>query len=295
MAMHKIFVRILAAFIPVKSWRKAFRDKMRRKDIFGDLRSAFTEIKAKRDTVLRHKDSCEIIVLGSSHVAYGINPAFIGPNCYNLGSNSQDLYTARQLLEYLRPQLPKLKKVILCIDVFSRGWCLDRTSAEHICAAYTYLYGINYQLFNDRHNYLKKCKALDNEPLLTVANINGYLNPPKLNFTDTAESRVKLHLKSHNRECSQYAHIENIVKNKDLCSRLQIILLLPPLRRDYQELLPPNLLANDIRPLIADSTVRVLDFSSDSDFMFDDFYDFDHLNPRGAEKLSKKLKAYINC
>lgn len=67
------------------------------------------------------------------------------------------------------------------------------------------------------------------------------------------------------------------------CSSLEIVLIFPPLRRDYQQLLPPNLLANEIRPLIADSAVRVLDFSSDSDFMVDDFYDFDHLNPRGAE------------
>ena len=211
--MPKFLLNLMLAFIPLQTWRKALRKKIRQKSLFGGLGGIFTEIKTKRNTVLADKDSCNIIALGSSHGAYGFNPEFIGKNCFNLCTNSQDLYTAEKVLEYMLKNLPNLKKVILFLDIFSKGWSLEHTSAKHICASYQYLYGIQYPLFNDKHNYLKQCKKLDLKILIPSENKNGYLNPPKLNFTDSVEDRVQAHLREHNRKLSQYDHLKNIVNS----------------------------------------------------------------------------------
>lgn len=290
--MPKIIIRLLSAFIPVKSWRKSFRKKLNRRNLFGDLQSVFTEIKTKRDTCLAHKDSCKTIALGSSHCAYGINPKFISEDCFNLGSNSQDLYTAEHLLKYMQKQLPHLKKVILFLDVFTRGLCLERITAEHICASYQYLYNIHYPLFADKKHHLINCAKLDKRQLNVIENQNGYLMPPKVSCTYSVEERVQGCLREHNREISQYNHLINMIQLL-ADDKIEMIILIPPVRQDYQALLPHNLLLSDAQQLTKGTNVQVLDFSYDKDFTNDDFYDYDHLNPTGAEKLSIKIKGLL--
>ena len=238
--MPKFLIQFLAAFIPVKSWRKNFRKKMNRNNLFGDLKTVFTEIKTKRDTVLMHKDSCQIIALGSSHGAYGLNPEFIGKNCFNLCTNSQDLYTSKEVLKYMQQKLPHLKTVLVCLDVFTRGWCLERTSAAHICASYQYLYGIRYPLFKDNHRYLKTCEKLDKQTLQFTANKNGYLYPNPLNLTDSLQTRIQGHLREHNREQSQYHYLTEMIQS--LGRDINLYILIAPVRSDYQKSLPKNLL-----------------------------------------------------
>ena len=279
-------------FIPARSWRHAFRKKMNRNAAFGRMENVFAEIKNKRDTVLKNKDICKTIILGSSHGAYGINPEYIGNDCFNLCTNSQDLFTAEQVFDYMKKELPYLKNIVLITDVFSRGWRLECTSAKHILASYQYLYGFKYPMFQDEHKYLKQCKKLDRQHLYATENKNGYLNPPKLQFTDTVEARVKAHLREHNRTVSQYFCLKNMVNSIGYSDGSFMVLILPT-RSDYRKLLPDDLVLNEVKQITKGTNVKIFDFSDDPDFKDEDFYDYDHLNPKGAEKLSKKLKGKL--
>ena len=176
--MKKFIIKILCNLIPIKSWRKKLRTKLNRENLFGNLDDIFKEIKNKKETVLNNGISCEIIALESSHGAYGINPEYINKNCYNLCSNSQDLYSGYNVFLYLKDKLPNLKHLILLVDVFSKGWHLENTSAQHICASYKYLYNVNYPLFIDSENYLKKCKKLDK--IMSIPNKNMYSKSLKI-------------------------------------------------------------------------------------------------------------------
>lgn len=284
--MPRFVVMALAALLPVRSWRTAFRRKMNGKGPFANLKGAFAEIKAKRDAVLQGGDACRIMVLGSSHGAYGVDPRFIGADCFNLCSNSQDLYTAEQLFMYMRKRLHNLEKVVVLLDVFSRGWRLERTSARHICAAYNYLYGVQYPECRNLKGLLRRCRKLDGREIHVAMNHNGYLAPPRLDLADTVADRVGSHLKNYRRKDSQYVHLDNIVRNGD---GLGIVVLIPPLRSDYRQLLPKGVPQDDARKLLAGTEARVVDLSSDASFTDDCFYDYDHLNSRGAEMLSRKL------
>ena len=70
-------------------------------------------------------------------------------------------------------------------------------------------------------------------------------------------------------------------------------MLIPPVRSDYQKLVPEGLLSSEVKKLIKGTKAQLFDFSNDLDFSDEDFYDYDHLNPIGAEKLSKKLKGML--
>ena len=290
--MKKFIIKMLCNLIPVKSWRKKFRAKLNRENLFGGLDDIFNEIKIKKETVLNKANTCEVIALGSSHGAYGFNPEFVNENSFNLCSNSQDLYSGYGIFSYLKENLPNLKHLILFIDVFSKGWHLECTNAKHICASYKYLYDIDYPLFEDDQNYLKKCQKIDKIKLNPSKNSNGYLEPPKLTILDTVQQRVDGHMKEHLREISRYIYIYKIADIvKDKGTKMSIVF--PPLRKDYSDLLESKLLLKSIEEMNLSKNIKILDFTNDNDFNDDDFYDYDHLNPKGAEKFSKKLKGYL--
>ena len=286
--MKKFLIKLLLNLIPVRDWRRTLRTKINRDNLFGNLDEVFREIKVKKQTVLDNAKNCETIMLGSSHGAYGLNPIFISDKCYNLCTNSLDLYTISKIIFYYKEKLPNLKNIFLLIDVFSRGWCLEKSSAEHICASYKSVYGIEYPLYKDTKRYLKQCSKLDKLKYCNLKNDNGYLYPPKIDFYGSVKERVDGHLKEHDRSISQYHYITEISE-----LGLNIVLIFPPLRKDYENFLKPNFLFDSIKDLEIKNNVRILDFTSDKDFCNDDFYDCDHLNTIGAEKLSKKIKELL--
>lgn len=260
---------------------------------FGDLKNVFYEAKQKQRVLYKNKKSVRGVFLGSSHVAYGFNPDFCVDGFYNLGSNSQDLFTASKVFEYVVEHCPNLKTVVIGIDVFSRGWDLSRTSAKHICTTYKYLYKVNYRPDNTDVDMFNKCYKLNRKKFRRNFNINGYLLPPALQFTDTVEQRVEGHLREHKRKVSQYVYIcdmHNIAKKYNV----QMFICLMPARRDYVSMLPnSDGLYADLYELVKERCIPIINFYDSAEFNDSDFYDYDHLNTFGAEKFSKNIRRYI--
>lgn len=296
--MHKlycVFVKILSAFIPVQKWRKKFRSAAFHKP-FGLLEDSFREINAKRQAFNQAADTIETLFLGSSHVAYGFNPAFYSPTSFNFGTNSQDLFTSYQLFIKLEKSLPQLKKVFLSYDIFSRGWALDHSSAAHICSCFNYLYGIDYRIPNYQKNFKKHC-AKQRTAVVSTETAKGYLHPAKRQITDDVYQRRNGHLREHNRSVTQLEWIEKLAqiingqKENIASKQAKLCLVVFPLRQDFREILPePDLLFQEAQDLSARLGIGFISLYNDTDFTTEDFYDFDHLNPTGAKKFSEKLK-----
>jgi single-stranded DNA-specific DHH superfamily exonuclease len=117
---------------------------------------------------------------------------------------------------------------------------------------------------------------------------------------------VGLSLKEENipeftRRFEQYV-IENIQYVQDVindCLRrdVKVILLTIPTYKSYFELLDTNQLTEmeEVCKMFAEQyeNVEYLNYLKHSDFTEEDFYDADHLNEYGAEKLTKMLDEYI--
>lgn len=284
----RFLAKFLSAFIPIKSWRKKVRHILM--NPFGTLPAIFAEIKLKRDAVAGFKGNEGLVLaVGSSHCAYGFDPSVIdGFAVFNLGANSQDLYTMYHLVHYWIKYADAISKVIVFVDVFHRGSCIAKTSAKHICASYNYLYGIEYPGVKDIGKWVKKCRAFDWTHIINTNSFtNGYLKPPELALfgLGNAEERVRAHMHEHNRQCSQYPWLVKLVSLAK-SRAIETVLVVPPLRKAYLQLLPIDL-AKELCEL--NLSVKILDYSHDEDFCDDDFHDFDHLNDVGAKKLARKI------
>lgn len=288
MRLRKMLVKSVCVLVPRKRWRKALRKKLlpaQKNPAFATFEQAFLEIKTKKSQLLKSKNEIKHLFLGSSHVAYGFNPLFFKNGAFNAGSNSQDLFTSFYLFSVVRDMLPNLKNILLGYDVFSRGWNLSRTSASHICSAYKYLYNIDYEPPNYEKGYIKKCSEFNKFNLKGEG--GGYLNPPEPAVTDDVFKRTDGHMKEHNRENSQHIWIEKLA---DMRKNAEFTLITFPVRQDYREMCRQKGLSfKEIDEMAERLHIRYLNFFDDADFIYEDFYDFDHLNPQGAEKFSKKL------
>lgn len=79
------------------------------------------------------KKDVDILLLGSSHGAYGLSAKTFttkDQSCFNLCTDSQDLYRSYELLIKSINHFKSIKKVILTYSLFSNGYNLDMVKSE---------------------------------------------------------------------------------------------------------------------------------------------------------------------
>ncbi len=78
-------------------------------------------------------------------------------------------------------------------------------------------------------------------------------------------------------------------------NNVNVYVVIPPFTQDYKSCIPEyNELFSGIIQLCNKNNVKLISFYNSNEYTNEDFYDTDHLNLRGAEKFTKKLKDIIN-
>lgn len=294
--MKKIIVKFLCIFIPLKKWRKDFRNYWLKNNLeaLGFWVNRFTEIKSKKISFFEYADKIEELFLGGSQTAYGFIPKYFSNTAFNMSSNSQDSFTSFSLFNILKDKMPNLKTVFLRYGVFSGGFDVSKARTyKDLCSCFKYLFDIDYSPKNYKKKYVKISKQLDKLPLLPCK--NGYidLGNPNPNKDSTAKVRANYHLREHNREIKQDIWIEKLDELTKKCGgeNVKLILVITPVTAEYRSYLPPSdVLFKDIYDLSKKLNIKIINFFEDEDFTAEDFYDSDHLNLNGAIKFTKKLK-----
>ena len=116
--------------------------------------------------------------------------------------------------------------------------------------------------------------------------------PPVLS-APTVQERARTHLREHNRKNSQmfyYNKINELAKKNNI--KLYVVTF--PVRSDLiKAFSDKDYLFKEINGMSKELGFTYLNFYDDPEFEWDDFGDYDHLNERGAEKFTKKLKSVI--
>lgn len=243
----------------------------------------------------QYKNETKTLILGSSHGIYGYK-AIDGE--YNLALSSQDLYYSYKLYEKYLKELPNLKNVILFYSVFSNGFILDKTGEKQRVLAYKNLFKLpvlNDCLYFKIYNlsfpyYLGKVKK---RPIICN---HGNIENPKFFVSEeiTPELRAKQHLKNNLRPNKQNYWVENLI-NLAKENNHKVYIILSPATNAYKNCLPESKeLFKDILDLICDKDINLIDLYNSEMFTEDDFGDLDHLNSKGAEKLSNYVRSLMN-
>lgn len=314
--MNKLLIRILIFLIPI--FLVSFG-----MEIF--LRFAGNSYLLKSQQLIKNLNKIEVLFLGNSHAAYGINPTVFDLNSFNLAQVNQSIYFDKRITKKSLDQLNKLKYVFISVDYHSfyfssqgirNQWSYysNKVRYKHendYLAQNSYLIGFTpklaftscYEYFNKK-KYNNKYFALDMQP---GGNVNKAIEKGWFSFEGTNQDamnydsfsiRVKgfnsLILSSTEKK-EIFSDLDNfikILKNKNITP----ILFTSPCYSEYNQLLDKKILnqnKKDIEFLTNKYKIEYWNYLELS-LHQSDYYNCDHLNIFGATKFSKILNERLN-
>lgn len=262
----------------------------------------------------------EILTLGSSLSLFGIDPVFFDYAGFNLANVSQSLYYDSQLFTNYLKEMKSLRIVLICIDYFSLKFNLSRCPEYWRTFYYERIYGIPIEskdhdldiarfsliFLYGRKESFKCALKLFKTDLAEAMKENGwmpYLNP-KEELIENGKSRVAYHhqIMSEDNVSKNMGYLEKIIGISKANGIIPVIITMPVYRTysDNIDLEEYQLTQRRINWLCKKYGIEYYNYFTDNRFKIYDFYDSDHLNSNGVQKISliineevlKKLARY---
>lgn len=264
-------------------------------DIIDIFRNKLIGIEAfiDKEEKLKNLSDKDTLVLGSSHIADGYQ---VAENEISLAFHSQDLYYSYNLYKLTRQS--NIKNVILSFSVFSDGYTVIKTNEAKLCIPIKLILGIPYQyddvakekrLYLFEHQYkrgIKKSRKSGKKYEKKIIALNGDFD------LNVIKKRATSHYKNHLRPVSQMEYFNKILEETKVNNQ-NLYVVITPVTKMYRDELPPSdEIFSGMKNLAKSySHCKVLDYFNDDSFTLEDFYNGDHLNYKGAEKLTKLIKS----
>lgn len=273
--------------------------------------------KTKFDTITKNNIRVKNLILGSSHFYYGVNPKHFTEPTFNGANVSQDLKYDLFFLELALDHQKSITHVVVPLSVFSLYYELD--SGIESWRKYSYriywkdknypaseLYDIsNHSLIYSNQSKLGLVKRaaekfLDPNTKQDWSSDgwgNGYVTVADASTLQiTGKQAAVRHQKDAKFSQKSLGSLNKIV---EVCrSRgIKLLIVTPPAYISYRRNIKNTRL--DIIAGVAlkittlNSNVKYISYFSDVSFDSNDYFDADHLNSHGAEKLSRMIDGAI--
>lgn len=274
------------------------------------LRSIPNDYSYKHDWLIKNSNSIKILNFGSSHGYYGIRPEFFSKPAFNLAFVSQSLRYDKFLYEKYATACDSLEYVVLPISYSSFRSNLDKSKEWWRIKGYCIYMGCDYYGVNPKYNLeitSKEKKSQLKDAFLQQLNYRtcdtlGFCTNYKKEYRaqdwqSTGLTACTRHSKGEKENIkTNLQYLEWIIQD---CQKrnVKVILLTTPTFHTYYDVLNQDQVIE--REEICNnlvkkySNVTFLDWLKYEQFNEDDFFDADHLNEYGAEKLTKMLDEYI--
>lgn len=274
------------------------------------LRRIPNEYSYKNQYMLQHADSIQVLVLGSSHGYLDLNPAYLPPHTFNAALSSQSIDYDLQILQKYDTSWKSLKYIVLPVSYFTLFSNLSE-AGEYWRVKYYMLY---YQ-FHSSHKFNEYTEILCGSLELNLRRLiryyllrrpvvgcdsSGWAIPFPVNqdvaasgFEGARKHRVANLQKLYPAHKAILEEIIAFAKKKNA----RVLFFTAPAYSTYYNNLEPKQLAltlSTMSELVSqNSNTSYYNFLRDSSFTLSDFYDGDHLNGVGAEKMSKKIDSLL--
>lgn len=263
----------------------------------------------KNEYLIKNSNNISKLFLGSSHTYYGINPNFVSGSAFNASHISQSIDLDYKIIKKYKNNWNVLEYIIIPIDYF--------TLFSRLSNGIEYWRVKNYNLYYD----MQLSNSLsDHSELLSVSfksnlsRINSYyfLNKTSMtcselgfgnNFINnkdlvkTGKEAALRHTKSDLSKLDESVGILKEIINFASKNNIRIIFYTSPAYKTYVsnlDLNQMNLTLNTLNELVEkNKNCSYFNLLEDPSFDSFDFRDADHLNPKGAKKLSLKIDELI--
>jgi hypothetical protein len=276
------------------------------------LRNIPNDYVYKKEYLKNNADSIEILFLGSSHAYFGINPQFINnKKSFNAGQVAQSVGYDYKILEHYFSNSQRLETIVLPVSYFSfhykietgtESWRVKNYSIYHDLYTTNRLNDYSEILSNSVKSGLLRVSNyyLKNKAEIACSHLGYGLNNTYAKQRDLAETGA------HTAKMHTYPELEDFEENYQAMlsiikfaeqRNIKVLLYTPPAFETYVNNLYPVQLNKAI------ATAQALDKAfentyyinllQDKSFVERDFYDADHMNEFGAEKLTKKIDSVL--
>lgn len=267
----------------------------------------------KRFYLDKNSNKVDVLFLGDSHSYYGLNPVFLPLNSFNASYISQTLDYDFEILKKYDGNWSHLKYIVVSISYPSLFYQLKSSAESWRVKNYCIYYDIA-----SSNNLTDYFELLSNNSKTNLERINSYyllgetnITSSKLGWGTSYNSKNQRDLtesgasaaKRHTWPTDTYFD-ENVNVLKSLIRfandrQIKVIFYTPPAFHTYVEHLDTNQLnrtVSEMTKLESDyQNIIYVNFLSDNSFTAADFFDADHLNEIGAEKLTLKISDLINA
>jgi len=268
------------------------------------VRSMPNPARDKHQWMLKHSAEVQTLVLGSSHCFYGINPSLLGEHAYSLAQPTQPYrYDYYQLTHY---KMPNLRTVILPYSYQSLFEDIEAQPNLRFWAVRYRLY-MDCDIHSPLSEYGFECLHMAS----FREKLKSLWTPPQLKWDSlgfgTSNGQTSLIVEGHDngqqraRE-NTYPHMESLDFNTDMLDSIcnwcegrgiRLVLVTTPTTESFRTNCDRRQMAVSEERLAVllrqHPDIIYLDHWADSDFIPADFYDADHLNTKGANKLTRKI------
>ena len=276
------------------------------------IRNVPNDYSYKNEYLQKHSGDIEILVLGSSHSFFGVNPEFFSLKAFNASNFSQSLDYDYFIFNKFKENLKKLRYIFLPISYFTLFSNLEDGVEDFRVKDYVIYYDApvpfysKYRLEVLNSEYLKLIKRTyknftSEYSEITCSNLGfgrKYKDKKQKDLEITGDDSSKRHT------YDSFDKLEHnlLVLNKliEECERLniKIILFTPPSWKTYYEKLNGRQLyimeSSCLSLAEKHANVSYYNYLKDSRFDIEDFHDADHLNDIGAKKFTLILEKIIS-
>lgn len=268
------------------------------------VRSAPNDYKYKWSYLEEHASDIEVLVLGNSHTANGID-CWILPNSFNMAMGGQGIMMDGFILSRFIGKMPKLKLVIIPMTYPSLIMPESFGTPDRYMQ-YNIYYHYNPKWYSKESyeclNFLscsKKIRSLLKGNCLVTTDSLGCYKASGNGFYDISDETLSwMSGRNPNMEKINREHLEKIV---GLCEErgVKVILVSIPVDTTFRE----NKLFNKEQMDLVKNVSRIMseehddvywiDWYDNPDFSKSDFFNSDHLNEHGAVKLTNRLMQFM--
>jgi len=277
------------------------------------LRQIPNDYSYKKNYLDAHSNEIELLYLGSSHVYYGLNPEYSKFNSFNASHISQSINFDFAILEKYKNKWSNLRCVIIPIDYFSMYSTLEGGIEKWRVKNYSIYYEINnssrfstnFEVLNGpfKTNFGRlKSHFYKNSTDITCNKLGwgkNYNSKDPQDLIQTGKAASKRHtIENNDNLCfdNNIKTINSIIKFAKN-NKVKLIFFTSPAYKTYSENLEQKQLNNTINAISqkANKNLNIFYYNllNDETFTAEDFYDADHLNEKGAMKLTLKIDSLI--
>ncbi len=240
------------------------------------------------------KNNADTLILGTSHLLTGYVP---NESEMQLAITSEDLYYSLKLYEKFNNE--QFKNVIISYSMFSRGYSQIYTRAASLCCLFKLFFDIPYQYEEiAKTKHLHFIEKLYKNKVKKALKYGDQYHKSKIfkcnhaeNGLEVIRKRATKHYKHSLREVSQ---LDYLIKLAEKCNQnnQNLFIIIPPATSCYKECIPNSKeLVNEITQLMQNyPNTKIIDFYHTDLFKTDDFHDGDHLNNKGAIKMTDLIR-----